>query len=87
MRLAAGTLVHQLPQQSAPFLPEEVGPRQAAVPTNHAQVGDAAQHEVVCCLQAPLVGAELFAAGAADHCPTLAVTRAGNNYVSRGFFF
>lgn len=76
MRSAAGTLVHQLQQQSAPLLPEEVGPRQAAVSSDHAQVGDAAQHQVVRCLQASLVGAELFAAGAANHCPTLAMTRA-----------
>lgn len=83
---AAATLVHQLPQQSAPLLPEEVGPRQAAVSSNHAQVGDAAQHQVVRRLQASLVGTELFAAGTANHCPTLAVMRAGEKKdVCRGF--
>lgn len=70
------TLLHQLAQQPAPLLPEQVGPRQAAVPADHAQVGDAALHQVVSRLQATLVGAELFAAGAADNGPALTVTQA-----------
>lgn len=68
------TLLHQLPQQPAPLLPEEVGSRQAAISANHAQVGDAALHQVVRRFQASLVAAELFAAGAADHRATLAMT-------------
>lgn len=79
-------MVHQLPQQPAPLLPEEVGPRQAAVSANHAQVGDAAQHQVVRCLQASLVGAELFTAGAADHCPALAMTSGANTIIFFSFF-
>lgn len=65
------TLLHQFPQQSAPLLPEEVGPRQAAISTNHTQVGDAVLYEVVGCLQTPLAAAELFAAGTAYDCATL----------------
>lgn len=71
-----GTLLHQLRQQPAPFLPEEVGPRQTAISTDHAQVGDALLHQVVGGLQASLVAAELLTAGAADNGPTL-MTRSG----------
>ena len=71
------TLLHQLGQQPAPLLPEEVGSGQAAVSADHAQICDAALHQVVSCLQTALVGAKLFTAGAADHSSTLRVTRAG----------
>lgn len=65
------TLLHQLRQQPTPFLPEEVGPRQTAISTNHTQVGDAALHQVVCGFQATLVGTKLFTAGAPDDRATL----------------
>lgn len=65
------TLLHQLPQQPTPFLPEEVGSRQAAISTDHTQVGDAVLHQVVSSLQASLVSAKLFAAGAANNSPAL----------------
>lgn len=71
--MAGRTLLHQLPQQPAPLLPEEVGSCQAAISADHTQVGDAALHQVVRSLQASLVAAELFAAGATDHRPTLAM--------------
>lgn len=74
------TLLHQLPQQPAPLLPEEVGSCQAAISTNHTQVGDAALHQVVRRLQASLVAAKLFTAGAADHRPTLAMTSVENTW-------
>lgn len=41
------TLLEELIQQAAPLLSEQVGSGQAAVSTNHAQVGDAVLHEVV----------------------------------------
>lgn len=68
------TLLHQLRQQSTPFLPEEVGPRQTAISTDHTQVGDAVLNQVVSCLQASLVGAKLFTPGTANNCPTLKTT-------------
>lgn len=60
------TLFHQLRQQSTPLLSEKVGSRQAAVASDHTQVGDAAQDQVMCRLQASLVWAELFASSTAD---------------------
>lgn len=69
------TLLHQLSQQPTPFLPEQVGSRQAAVSADHAQIGDAALYQVVSSLQTALVGAELFTAGAADHSSTLMGTQ------------
>lgn len=60
------TFLKQLIQQAAPFLSEQVGARQTAVPTNHAQVGDTALHQVECCFKSALVGAEFFTAGAAN---------------------
>lgn len=69
------TLVHQFPQQPTPFFSEEVGSRQAAISTDHTQVGDAELHQVEGGLQASLMGAKLFAAGAANNCPTLMMTR------------
>lgn len=65
------TLIHQLCQQSTPLLPEEVGSCQAAVSSNDTQVGDAPLHQVVGSLQTTLMGAKLFAAGAANNGPTL----------------
>lgn len=41
------TLLDELAQQAAPLLSEQVGSRQAAVATDHTQVGDAALDEVV----------------------------------------
>ena len=64
-------MLEELIQQAAPLLSEQVGSGQAAVSTNHTQVGDAALHEVVCGLQAPLVGTKLFTAGAPDDRATL----------------
>lgn len=77
VRIPAGqiTFLQQLIQQAAPLLSEEVGARQAAVPTNHAQVGDAALHQVERRFESALVGAELFTAGAADDGATLRRTR------------
>lgn len=60
------TLSEELVQQAAPLLPEEVGAGQAAVAADHAQVVDAALHQVARGPQAALADAELFAAGAAD---------------------
>ncbi|TNN66900.1 hypothetical protein EYF80_022817 [Liparis tanakae] len=65
-RRSALTLLQQLVQQAAPLLPEQVGAGEAAVAADHAQVGDAAAHQVVRGLQAALALAELLAAGAAD---------------------
>lgn len=67
------TLLHQLCQQPAPLLPEEVGSGQAAISTDHAQIGDSALHQVVSCLQTALVGTKLFTAGTADNSSTLIV--------------
>lgn len=77
-RVVGRTLLHQLSQQPAPLLPEEVGSRQASISADHTQVGDAALHQVVCRFQASLMTAELFTAGAADHRPTLAMTSVKN---------
>lgn len=41
------TLLEELIQQAAPLLSEQVGSGQTAVSADHAQVGDAALHEVV----------------------------------------
>lgn len=70
---AAGlaTFVQELIQQAAPLLSEQVGARQAAVPTNHTQVGDAALHQVERRFEPALVGAELFTAGTTDDGATL----------------
>lgn len=73
--MRAVTLLEELIQQAAPLLPKEVGSGQAAVSTDHAQVGDAVLHQVVCGLQAALVGSKLFAAGAADDRATLRKTQ------------
>lgn len=67
-------MLQELVQQAAPLLSEHVGSGQAAVSTDHAQVGDAMLHQVVSCLQASLVAAELFTAGAADNGATLMMT-------------
>lgn len=59
-------MLEELVQQAAPLLSEQVGSGQAAVSADHAQVGDAALHEVVRGFQATLAGTKLFTAGAAD---------------------
>lgn len=64
-------MLDKLIQQAAPLLSEQVGSGQAAVSTDHTQVGDAALHKVVRGSQAALVGSKLFTAGAADDCATL----------------
>lgn len=74
-RQGALTLLEELVQQAAPLLSEQVGSGQAAVSANHTQVGDATLHEVVCGLQATLVGAKLFTASAADDCTALRGTQ------------
>lgn len=63
--------LEELVQQAAPLLTEQVGAGQATVPTNHAQVGDAALHQVVRRFQTALAVTKLFTAGAADDCATL----------------
>lgn len=68
---AHSTLLHELPQQPTPFLPEQVGSCQTAIPTDHTQVGDAVLHKVVSCLQTSLMGAELFTAGTTNNSPAL----------------
>lgn len=67
------TFLQQLIQQAAPLLSEQVGARQAAVPTNHAQVGDTAPHKVERRFKSALVGAEFFTAGAANDSATLRI--------------
>lgn len=67
-------MFHQLREQSTPLLPEEVGSCQATVSSNDTQVGDATLHQVVGSLQTTLMGAKLFAAGAANNGPTLTTT-------------
>lgn len=64
-------MLQELLQQAAPFLPEQVGPSQASVSTNHTQVGDVTLHKVVRSFQAALVGTEIFAAGTPDDSSTL----------------
>lgn len=65
------TLLQELIQQATPLLPEQVGSGQAAISTNHTQVGDTALHEVVCSFQASLVGTKLFTSCTANDCTTL----------------
>lgn len=69
--MQARTILGQLLQQPAPLLPEDVGPGETAVPTNHTQVGDAPLHQVVSGFQAAFPGAEGFAPGTANNGPTL----------------
>lgn len=65
------TLLDQLCQQATPLLSEEIGPGQAAVSTNHAQVSDAPLHQVMSSLQTALVHTEIFASCAADYSAAL----------------
>jgi len=66
------TSFHQVGQQSAPLRPELVGASEAAVASDHTQVGDAQLHQVVGGLLAAVPSLEVFASGAADHSPALA---------------
>lgn len=68
---AGHTLLDQLCQQAAPLLSEEIGPGQAAVSSNHAQVSDAPLHQVMSCLQTTLARAKIFASCAADNSAAL----------------
>lgn len=61
------TFAHQLRQQAAPLAAEDVGAREAAVPSDDAQVADAALDQVVGGCPAPLPRGEGLAAGAANH--------------------
>lgn len=65
------TLSEQLVQQAPPLGAENVSARQAAVPADDTQVGDAVFHQVAGGTQAPGARGEGFAAGTADHRPTL----------------
>lgn len=65
------TFFHELSQQAAPLVAEDVGPGQAAVSATHAQVGDAFVHQVEGGGQATLACCEGFASGAADYSPAL----------------
>lgn len=65
------TSFDQVCQQLAPLCPELVCTRQAAVASNHTQVGDAQLDQVAGSLCASLLGTEILAAGAANHSPTL----------------
>lgn len=67
----AVTFLEELIQKAAPLLSEQVGSGQAAVSADHAQVGDAALHQVVSGFQAPFAGTKLFTAGTADDRATL----------------
>lgn len=57
----------QVGQQVTPFCPELVGACQAAVTSNHTQVGDAQLDQVVSGLCASLLGAKVLTAGATYH--------------------
>lgn len=70
-RTQTRTIPGQLLQQPTPLLPEDVGPSEAPVPADHAQVGDAQPDQVVSCAQAPFPSTEGFAPGAADDGPSL----------------
>lgn len=65
------TISDQVTQQSAPLSPELVCSGQTAVASNHAQVGDAQLHQVVCCLHTTLPTSEVLAAGTADNSASL----------------
>lgn len=68
---AQPTILGQLLQQPAPLSPEDIGPREAAVPTDDTQVGDAQLDQVSSSFQAAFPRAEVFAAGAANDRPSL----------------
>lgn len=65
------TISDQLLQQPTPLRTEDVGARQAAVPADDAEVGDAVFHQVTGGPQPACAGGEGFAAGAANHRPAL----------------
>lgn len=65
------TFFHQFSEQAAPLIAEDVGPGEAAIPTTHAQVGDAFIHQVEGGGQTALTCCEGFASGAADYSPAL----------------
>lgn len=65
------TCLHEVNQQPAPLSPELVGSGQAAVTSDHTQVGDAQLHEVAGSFHTTLPRAEVLAAGAADDRPSL----------------
>lgn len=60
------TCGHQLLQQAAPLVAEDVGAREAAVAADDAQVGDAALHQVVSRRPPALPSGEGLAARTAD---------------------
>lgn len=65
------TLSEQLVQQAPPLGAENVSACQAAIPADDTQVGDAVFHQVAGGTQPPSARGEGFAAGTADHRPTL----------------
>ena len=72
LRFLSLTSFHQVCQQSAPLRPELVSAGEAAVASDHTQVGDAQLHQVAGGLLAALPGLEVFASGAANHSAALA---------------
>ena len=75
------TSLYQVHQQFAPVRPELVGAGEAAVATDHTQVGDAEFHQVAGGLHAALPGLEVLAAGTTDHGATLEWEMDGVNEV------
>lgn len=65
------TSFHKVCQELAPLCPELVGARQAAITSNHTQVGDTQLDQVTGSLCATLLGSEILTAGATDHSPSL----------------
>ena len=75
------TSLYQVDQQFAPVCSELVGAGEAAVTSDHTQVGDAEFHQVAGGLHAALPGLEVLAPGTADHGATLAGEIDGVNAV------
>lgn len=65
------TCLYEFSQQTAPLIPKDVGPSEAAVSAAHTQVGDAFINQVKGGGQAALASCEGFASGTAYHSPTL----------------
>lgn len=65
------TWLYEFSQQTAPLIPEDVGPSEAAISAAHTQVGDAFFNQVKGGGQAALTSCEGFASGTANHSPTL----------------
>lgn len=77
-------MLQEVSQQTAPLRPELVGSSQAAVTSDHAQIGDAQLDQVAGSRHAALPGAEVLAAGTANDRTPLWTERANECAVTDG---